>query len=140
MHGDVSHGPQIDPEPELVACEILGQGHVGPPLSGGGEVTREFLPHVAAADALVVHPVGHAVYCNFNLGYVGIEVVFCVPGPGCVGVNAEKQDTLELPALRVHPQVQPGLRASCDGHNPFTHDEVVRELLAGLIRTHCLGG
>ena len=43
-------------------------------------MTGEFLPHVAAADALVVHPVGHAVDRNFNLGDVGVEVVFGVLG------------------------------------------------------------
>ena len=28
-HGGVGHGPQVDPEAELVGSEILGQGHVG---------------------------------------------------------------------------------------------------------------
>ena len=95
MHGGVGHGPQVNPEAELVGSEILGQGHVGPAISGWFEVTGEFLPHVAAADALVVHPVGHAVDRNVNSGDVGIEVVFSVPGTGCVGVDEQKQNTLE---------------------------------------------
>ena len=90
----------------------------------------EFLPHVAAADALVVHPVGHAVDRNVNSGDVGIEVVFRVPGTGCVGVDEQKQDALERPVLWVHPQVEVGVRASRDGHHHLAHDEVVRELLA----------
>ena len=31
-----------------------------------------------------------------------------------------------------------GVRASCDGHHPFTHDEVVRELLATVVRAERL--
>ena len=105
MHGGVGHGPQVDPEAELVGCEILGQGHVGPAISGRLEVTGEFLPHVAAADVLVVNPVGHAVDRNFNIGDAGVEVVFRIPGTGCVVVDEQKQDTLERPALWVHPKV-----------------------------------
>ena len=140
MHGGVGHGPQVDPEAELVGGEILGQGHVGPAISGWFEVTGELLPHVATADTLVVHPVGHAVDRNFNSGDVGVEVVFSVPSTGCVGVDAQQQDTLERPALWVHPQVEAGVRASCDGNHPLAHDEVVRELLAAAVRTHCLVG
>ena len=95
MHGGVSHRSQIDPETELVACKIIGQGHVGPPLSGGGEVTGEFFPHVTTADAFVVNPVGHTVHCNLYFSDVGIKEVLCVPSPGRVGVNTEKQDALE---------------------------------------------
>ena len=105
MHGGVSHGAQVDPEAELVAGEILGQGHVGPAVHGRLEVTREFLPHVAAADALIVNPVGHAVDRNLHLGDVGVEVLFRVPGTGCVGVDKQKQDAFERPALGVHPKV-----------------------------------
>ena len=140
VHGGVSHGAQVDPETKLVGGEILGQGHVGPAASVWVEVTGEFLPHVAAAYALVVHPVGHAVDRNFNLGNVGVEVVFRIPGTSCVGVDKQKQNTLERPALGVHPQVQPGVRASCDGRHPFAHDKVVRELLAAVVRTQCLVG
>ena len=140
VHGGVGHRAQADPEAELVGGEILGQGHVGPAVHGWFEVTGEFLPHVAAADALVVHPVGHAVDRNFNLSYVGIEVVFGVPGTGCVGVNEEEQDALERPALWVHLKVEAGFRASCDGHHPLAHDEVVRELLAAAVRAHRLVG
>ena len=85
------------------------------------------MPHVAAAKALVVHPVGYAVDRHFS--YVGVEVLFRVPGPGCVGVNEEKQDALERPALGVHPQVEVGVRASCDGNHLFAHDEVVANSL-----------
>ena len=154
VHGGVGHGSQIDPEAELVAGKIFGQGHVGPaarasPRPGPRalvrvplrvEVTREFLPHVAAADALVVHPVGHAVYRNLHLGDVGVEEVLSVPGTGRVGVNAQQQDALEGPALGVHPQVQPGVRPSGDGHHSLAHDEVVRELLAAFVCTPCLFG
>ena len=124
VQGGVGHGPQVDPEAELVAGEIHGQGHVGPAARGRLrlEVTREFLPHVAAADALVVHPVGHAVHRNLHLGDVGVEEVFSVPRPGCVGVDEQQQDTLERPALWVYPQVQPGVRPFGDGHHSLAHD------------------
>ena len=142
MHGGVGHGAQVDPEAELVGGEILGQGHVGPAAMGcvRFEVTGEFLPHVAAADALVVHLVGYAVDRNFNLGYAGIEVVFRVPGTGYVGIDEEEQDALERPALRVHLKVDAGVRASGDGHHPFAHDEVVRELLTVVVPVHRLVG
>ena len=131
----------VNPETELVVGEILGQRYVGPTaITVWVEVTGEFLPHVAAAEALVVHPVGYAVDRDFNLGYVGIEVVLRVPGSGCVGVNEEEQDALERPALGVHPQVEVGVRASCDGNHLFAHDEVVRELLATSIGAHRLVG
>ena len=128
MHGGVGHGAQVDPEAELVGGEILGQRHVGPLLRF--EVTGQFLPHVAATDALVVNPVGHTVDRNFNISYVGVKVVFRVPSPGNEGVDEQKQDSLERPALGVHPQVEVGVRASCYGNHPFAHDVVVRELLA----------
>ena len=140
VHGGVSHGPQVDPEAELVGGEILGQGHVGTAIHGRLEVTGQFIPHVAAANALVVDPVGHAVDRNLHFGDVGVEVVFSVPGAGCVGVDEQQQDTLERPALGVNPPVQPGVRASRDGNHPFAHDKVVRELLAVLIRAERLVG
>ena len=92
VHSGVGHGPQVDPEAELVAGKTLGQGHVGPsaralvrvPLRV--KVTREFLPHVAAAHALVVDAVGHAVHRNLHLGDVGVEEVLSVPGPGREGL------------------------------------------------------
>ena len=39
VHGGVGHGPQVDPEAELVGSEILGQGHVGPATPVWVEVT-----------------------------------------------------------------------------------------------------
>ena len=87
MHGGVGHGAQVDPEAELVGSEILGQGHIGPTISRWLEVTGLFLPHVAATDAFVVHPIGHAVDRHLHFSYVGIEVVFSVPGSSCVGVD-----------------------------------------------------
>ena len=140
VHGGVGHGPQVDPEAELVASEILGQGHVGPAVHGWFEVTGQFIPHVFAADALVVNPVGNPVDRNFNLSYVGVEVAFRVPSARRVGVDEEKQDALERPALWVHPKVEAGVRASGYGHHPFAHDEVVRELLATAVRAHRLVG
>ena len=140
VHGGVGHGPQVDPEAELVASEILGQGHVGPAATVWVEVTGQFISHVFAADALVVHPVGHAVDRNLHFGDVGVEVAFRVPGTGCVGINEEEQDALERPALWVHPKIQAGVRASGDGHHPLAHDKVVRELLATAVRAHCLVG
>ena len=150
MHGGVGHKAQVDPEAELVGGEILGQGHVGPAASGWlpslvrvplrFEVTGELILHVFAADALVVHPVGHAVDRNFNLSYVGVEVAFRVPGTGCVGVDEQKQDALERPALWVHPKVEAGVRASCYGHHPFAHDTAVRELVATAVRAERLVG
>ena len=140
MHGGVGHGAQVDPEAELVGGEILGQGHVGPAATVWVEVTGELIPHVFAADALVVHPIGHAVDRNFNLGYVGVEVAFRVPDTCCVGVDEQKQDALERPALWVYPKVEAGVRASFDGHHLFTHDEVVRELLATAVRAERLVG
>ena len=107
MHGGVGHGAQVNPETELVVGEILGQRHVGPTATTVWvEVTGEFLPHVAAAEALVLHSVGYAVDRHLHFSYVGIEVVFRVPGPGCVEVNEEEQDALERLALGVHPQVE----------------------------------
>ena len=152
VHGGVSHGPQVDPEAELVAREILGQGHVGPapsPRPGPRalvrvplrvEVTSEFLPHVAAAYALIVHPVGHAVHRNLHLGDVGVEEVLSVPGAGRVRVDEQQQDALERPALWVHPQVQPCVRPSGDGYHSLAHDEIVRELLAAVVRAQGLVG
>ena len=104
------------------------------------EVTGELIPHVFATDALVVHPIGHAVDRNFNISYVGVKVFFRVPSPCCVGVDEQKQDALERLALGVHPKVEAGVRASCDGHHHFTHDEVVRELLATAVRAERLVG
>ena len=117
VHGGVGHGAQVDPEAELVAGNILGQGHVGPatrasPRPGPRalvgvplrfQVTREFLPHVAAADAFVVHPVWHAFHRNLYLGDIGVEEVFSVPGPGRVGVDEQQQNALERPALGGSP-------------------------------------
>ena len=150
VHSGVGYGPQVDPEAELVAGKILGQGHVGPATRASPralvsvplrfEVTREFLPHVAAADALVVHPVGHAVDRNLHLGDVGVEEVLSDPGTGRVGVDEQQQDTLEGPALGVHPQVPPGVRPSGDGHHPLAHDEVVSKLFAAAVRTQGLVG
>ena len=140
VHGGVGHGAQVDPEAELVLGEILGQGHVGPAATVWVEVTGEFLPHVAAADALVVHPIGHAVDRNFNLSYAGVEVAFRVPFTGYVGIDEQKQDALERPALWVHLNVEAGVRASCDWHHPLAHDKVVRELLAADVRALCLVG
>ena len=140
MHGGVGHGPQIDPKAELVGGEILSEGHVGPAATVWVEVTGEFIPHVFTTDALVVHPVGHAVDRNFNLSYVGVEVAFRVPSARRVGVDEEEQDTLERPALWVHPKVEAGGRASRDGLNPLAHDKVVRELLAAAVRAERLVG
>ena len=142
VHNCVGHGAQVDPEAALVAGEILGQGHVGPAARGRlrFEVTREFLPHVAAADALVVHPVGHAVDRNLYLGDVGVEEVLSVPGTGRVGVDEQQQNALERPALGVYPQVYPGVRPSGNGDHPLAHGEVVRELLAIVVRAQGLVG
>ena len=104
------------------------------------EVTGDLIPHVFATDALVVHPTGHAVDRNFNLSYVGVKVVFRVPSSWIVGVDEQKQDALERPALGVHPKVEAGVRTSCDGHHPFTHNEVVRELLATSVSAESLVG
>ena len=84
VHGGVGHGTQVDPEAELVGGEILGQRHVGRAATVWVEVTGELIPHVFATDALVVHPIGHAVDRNFNLSYVGVKVVFRVPSPWIV--------------------------------------------------------
>ena len=100
----------------------------------------EFLPHVAAAEALVVHPVGYAVDRHLHFSYVGIEVVFRVPGSDYVLVNEKEQDALERLALGVYPQVEVGFRALCDGNHLFAHDKVVRELLATSIGAHRLVG
>ena len=137
MHGGVGHGAQVDPEAELVVGEIFGQGHVGPLLRF--EVTGQFLPHIAATDALVVNPVGHTVDSNLNIGDVGVEELFSVLSPGNEGVDEQQQNTLERPALGINPKVEAGVRASGDGHHYFTHDEIVRELLAVFVSAQCLG-
>ena len=87
----------------------------------------------AATDAFVVHSIGYAVDCNGNFGDVGVEVVFRIPISRCVWADEQKQNTLERPALGVHPKVEAGVRTSCDGHHPFTHDVVVCELLAAFV-------
>ena len=46
------------------------------------EVTGEFIPHVAAADALVVDPVRDPVDCDLHFGDVRVEVAFSVPRRG----------------------------------------------------------
>ena len=140
VHGGVGHGAQVDPEAELVGGEILGQCHVGPAATVWVEVTGQFIPHVSATDALVVHPVGHAVDRNLHFGDVGVEVAFRVPGTGCVGIDEQKQDAFERLALGVYPKIQAGVRASCDGHHPLAHDKVVGELLAAGICAHRLVG
>ena len=101
----VGHGPQVNPETELVASEILGQGHVGPTAIGclpslvsvpsRVKVTGEFIPHVAAADALVVDPVRDPVDCDLHFGDVGVEVAFSVPGACHEGVDEQQEDALE---------------------------------------------
>ena len=80
------------------------------------EVTGDLIPHVFATDALVVHPIGHAVDRNFNMSYVGVKVVFRVPSPYWVGVDKQKQDALERPALGVNPNGEAGVRVSFNGH------------------------
>ena len=130
VHGGIGHGAQVNPETKLVAGKILGQRHVGPTSSRWFEVPGEFLPHVTAAETLVIHPVRYAIDRHLHFSYVGIEVVFRVPGSDLVLVKEEEQDALERLALGVHPQVEVGVRASCDGNHLFTHDEVIRELLA----------
>ena len=140
MHGGFGHGAQVNPETELVAGEILGQRHVGPTISRWFEVPGEFFPHVTTVETLVVHPVRYAVDRHLYFSYVGIEVVFRVPGPDLVVVNEEEQETLERYALGVYPQVDVSFRASWDGNHLFAHDEVVRELLATVVHAHCLGG
>ena len=44
-------------------------------------------PHVMPFDAIVVNPAWYAVYGNLNIGDVGIEVIFRVPGTRCVGYD-----------------------------------------------------
>ena len=140
MQGGVRHGPQVDPEAELVASEILGQVHVGPAARARSEVTGEFIPHVGATDALVVNPVGNAVGCDLHFGDVGVEIVFGVPGARRVGVDEQQEDSLERPALWVHPNVQPSVSAFVNWNNTIAHDEVVGELLATSVSAGCLVG
>ena len=122
MQGGVGHGPQVDEETKLVASEILGQVHVGPTTIGcvrapcacmpsRVEVTGEFIPHVGAANPLVVDPVGDPVDCDLYFGDVRVEIVFGVPGARHVGVDEQQEDSLKRPALWVHPKVQPGVAA-----------------------------
>ena len=98
MQGGVGHGPQVDPETELVASEILGQVHVGPTTIGcvrapcacipsRVKVTGEFISHVGAANPLVIDPVGDPVDCDLYFGDVGVEIVFGVPDARHVGVD-----------------------------------------------------
>ena len=117
MHGGVGHGAQVDPEAELVGGEILGQRHVGRAATVRFEVTGDLIPHVFATDAIVIHPTGHPVDRNPHFSYVGVKVVFRVPSPWIVGVDEQKQDALERPALGVHPNSEVGGRVSCNGHH-----------------------
>ena len=43
--------------------------------------------------------------------------MFRVPSPWIVGVDEQKQDALERPALGVHPNSEVGGRVSCNGHH-----------------------
>ena len=105
VQGCVGHGPQVDEEAELVACEIFGQIHVGAASSVRVEEAGEFIPHVGATDALVVDPVGHPVDCDLHFGDVGVEIVFGVPIARHEGVDEQQEDAFEGPALVVHPNV-----------------------------------
>ena len=69
------------------------------------EVTGEFILHVAAADTLVVDPVGDTIDCDLHFDDVGVEIVFGVPGARHEGVDEQQEDSLERPALWVHPKV-----------------------------------
>ena len=150
MQGGVGHGPKVDPEAKLVGSEILGQGHVRPPAIGclpslvcvpsWVEVTGEFIPHVSAADALVVDPVGGPVDGNIHFGDVWVEIAFGVPGARIVGVDEQQEDTLERPALWVYPKVNPGVAVPCNGNHLGAHDEVVGELLAAGVNAGGLVG
>ena len=104
------------------------------------KVTGEFISHVGAADALVVDPVGDTVNCDLNFGDVWVEIVLGVPGARHEGVDEQQEDALERPALWVHPKVQPGVRAPCNGNHPLAHDEVVGELLAAGVNAGGLVG
>ena len=151
MQGGVSHGTQVDPEAKLVASEILGQVHVGSTAIGcmrapcacmpsRVKVTGEFVPHVCATNPLVVDPVGDPVDCDLHFGDIRVEKVFGVPGARHEGVDEQQEDALERPALWVHPKVNPGVAAPCNGHHPVAHDEVVGELLAVFVRAGGLVG
>ena len=140
VHGVVGHGPQVNPETKLAVSEILGQGHVGPAARDPNacvrvrvEVTGEFIPHVAAADSLVVDPVGNPVYCDLHFGDVGVKIAFGVPGASHEGVDEQQDDALERPALWVHPKINPAVSAPVNGKHPVAHDEVVGELLAAAV-------
>ena len=151
MQGGVGHGPQVDPETELVASEILGQVHVGPAAIGcvrapcacmpsRVEVTGEFIPHVAATDPLVVDPVGDPVDCDLHFGDIRVEIAFGIPGARHEGVDEQQENALERSALWVHPKVNPGVAAPGNGDHPVAHDEVVGELLAVGVRAGGLVG
>ena len=148
VQGGVGHGPQVDPETELVASEILGQVHVGTTAIGcvrapcacmpsRVEVTGELIPHVSATNLLVVDPVGDPVDCDLHFGDVGVEIVLGVPAARHEGVDEQQENALERPALWVHPKVNPGVAAPYNGDHPFAHDEVIGELLAAGV---CAGG
>ena len=109
-------------------------------MSSRVEVTGEFIPHVAATDAIVVNPVGNPVDCDLHFGDVGVEIAFSVPGARHEGVDEQQEDALERPALWVHPKVNPGVRPPCNGHHPLAHDKVVGELLAAGVRAGGLVG
>ena len=65
-----------------------------------------------------------------HFGDIGVEIAFRVPGARRVGVDEEQEDSLERPALWVHPKVQPGVFAFLNWNHPLAHDEAVGELLA----------
>ena len=106
VHGGVGHGPQVDPEAKLFGGEILGQGHVGTTaiacvralfecMPARVKVTGKFIPHVGAADALVVDPVGDPVDCDLHFGDVGVEIAFGVPGTRHEEVDEQQEDAFE---------------------------------------------
>ena len=67
-------------------------------------------------DAIVENPVWDAVDGNLDIGHVGIEVAFSVPGTRCVGNDEQQKDILEGSALWIHHKMQISVCASvkCD--------------------------
>ena len=123
VHCGFQHGPNVDEQLKLVwveprevhfACDIFGL-----------KVPADLLPHMLRFDAVdVFFFVGRAVHRDAHFDDVRVNVFFRITGAADVGFDKEQKNTLERPALRDHPVVEPAVLVLVKGHHSFSHDVV----------------